>query len=86
MAAATTGWGNKRQRRLVEEISAAEVIPGVMQGLAKSIAWGGEGATCLIERGFGKSTPHACLEENTTWDLIDDIEKLRNHLKIPEWL
>ncbi|KAL6545855.1 hypothetical protein OROGR_009729 [Orobanche gracilis] len=38
------------------------------------------------QRGCGKSTPHACLEENTTWDLIDDIEKLRNHLKIPEWL
>ncbi|KAL6584230.1 hypothetical protein OROMI_003519 [Orobanche minor] len=39
-----------------------------------------------FERGSGKSTPHACLEENTTWDLIYDIEKLRNHLKIPEWL
>ncbi|KAJ6948755.1 proline iminopeptidase isoform X3 [Populus alba x Populus x berolinensis] len=37
------------------------------------------------QRGAGKSTPHACLEENTTWDLIADIEKLREHLKIPEW-
>ncbi|KAH1072488.1 hypothetical protein J1N35_024816 [Gossypium stocksii] len=37
------------------------------------------------QRGAGKSTPHACLENNTTWDLIDDIEKLREHLKIPEW-
>ncbi|KAE9599319.1 putative prolyl aminopeptidase [Lupinus albus] len=37
------------------------------------------------QRGAGKSTPHACLEENTTWDLIDDIEKLREHLEIPEW-
>jgi len=25
------------------------------------------------------------LVENTTWDLIDDIEKLREHLEIPEW-
>ncbi|XP_061370078.1 proline iminopeptidase-like [Gastrolobium bilobum] len=37
------------------------------------------------QRGAGKSTPHACLEQNTTWDLIDDIEKLRKHLEIPEW-
>ncbi|OIW13651.1 hypothetical protein TanjilG_07993 [Lupinus angustifolius] len=37
------------------------------------------------QRGAGKSTPHASLEENTTWDLIDDIEKLREHLEIPEW-
>nr|GMC85522.1 proline iminopeptidase [Ipomoea batatas] len=37
------------------------------------------------QRGAGKSTPHACLEENTTWDLVADIEKLREHLEIPEW-
>ncbi|KAK9097116.1 hypothetical protein Sjap_022613 [Stephania japonica] len=37
------------------------------------------------QRGAGKSIPHACLEENTTWDLVDDIEKLREHLGIPEW-
>ncbi|KAJ0078358.1 hypothetical protein Patl1_37258 [Pistacia atlantica] len=37
------------------------------------------------QRGAGKSTPHACLVENTTWDLISDIEKLRQHLEIPEW-
>uniref|UniRef100_A0A9I9DHI4 Proline iminopeptidase n=1 Tax=Cucumis melo TaxID=3656 RepID=A0A9I9DHI4_CUCME len=37
------------------------------------------------QRGAGKSTPHACLEDNTTWNLIDDIEKLREHLEIPEW-
>jgi hypothetical protein len=39
----------------------------------------------FFQRGAGKSTPHACLVENTTWDLIDDIEKLREHLEIPEW-
>ncbi|CAM0954613.1 unnamed protein product [Alopecurus aequalis] len=38
------------------------------------------------QRGAGKSTPHACLEENTTWDLVADIEKLREHLDIPECL
>ncbi|KAG0492905.1 hypothetical protein HPP92_006303 [Vanilla planifolia] len=37
------------------------------------------------QRGAGKSTPHACLEENTTWDLVSDIELLREHLQIPEW-
>ena len=29
------------------------------------------------QRGSGKSTPHAELKENTTWDLINDIEALR---------
>lgn len=37
------------------------------------------------QRGAGKSMPHASLEENTTWDLIKDIEKLREHLEITEW-
>eukprot|EP01018_Ginkgo_biloba_P014917 Gb_35788 [translate_table: standard] len=37
------------------------------------------------QRGAGKSRPHACLQDNTTWDLVDDIEKLRKHLKIKEW-
>ena len=34
------------------------------------------------QRGCGKSTPHAELRENTTWNLVDDIEKIRNHLNI----
>ena len=38
------------------------------------------------QRGCGKSTPHASLEENTTWDLVADIEKLREHLAIEKWL
>jgi proline iminopeptidase len=38
------------------------------------------------QRGCGKSTPHACIEENTTFDLVDDIEKLRQHLKIDSWI
>ncbi|KAL5231198.1 hypothetical protein ABZP36_029974 [Zizania latifolia] len=37
------------------------------------------------QRGAGRSTPHACLEENSTLDLVADIEKLRQHLGIPEW-
>jgi len=38
------------------------------------------------QRGAGKSAPSASLEENTTWDLVDDIEKLRNHLNIDRWV
>ncbi len=37
------------------------------------------------QRGCGKSTPHACLEENTTWDLVADMETLRQHLVIQRW-
>jgi proline iminopeptidase len=37
------------------------------------------------QRGSGQSTPHAGLEENTTWDLVSDIEKLREHLGIESW-
>ncbi|PBL03527.1 proline iminopeptidase [Armillaria gallica] len=39
----------------------------------------------LDQRGSGKSTPSAHLEENTTWDLVKDMEKLREHLGIPIW-
>lgn len=38
------------------------------------------------QRGAGRSRPHASVEENTTWDLVDDIEKLRKHLHIDRWL
>ena len=37
------------------------------------------------QRGSGKSTPHAELRENTTWDLIDDIETLREKFNIDKW-
>jgi proline iminopeptidase len=37
------------------------------------------------QRGSGKSTPHACLEENTTWDLVADIERVRKHLGVSKW-
>jgi proline iminopeptidase len=38
------------------------------------------------QRGSGKSTPHAELKENTTWDLVSDIEKIRKHLGISKWM
>ena len=37
------------------------------------------------QRGCGRSTPHASLEANTTWDLVEDIEKLRTELGIDRW-
>ena len=37
------------------------------------------------QRGSGKSTPHASIEENTTWHLVADIERLREHLNIRHW-
>jgi len=37
------------------------------------------------QRGSGKSTPHASLESNTTWDLVSDIEVLRAALQIDKW-
>lgn len=37
------------------------------------------------QRGCGRSTPHASLEENTTWHLVEDIESLRAHLGIERW-
>jgi proline iminopeptidase len=38
------------------------------------------------QRGSGKSRPHASLVENTTWDLVADIERLRTLLGIERWL
>jgi len=42
------------------------------------------------QRGCGRSTPHASepdadLSTNTTWHLVDDIERLREHLDIERW-
>jgi proline iminopeptidase len=38
------------------------------------------------QRGSGKSRPHASLEQNTTWDLVADTERVREHLAIDRWL
>lgn len=37
------------------------------------------------QRGCGQSTPHASLHDNTTFDLVADIEKLRTHLGLERW-
>jgi len=38
------------------------------------------------QRGCGKSMPHAELDENTTWHLVEDIESIRKYLKIDKWV
>ncbi|MFV0243996.1 MAG: prolyl aminopeptidase [Qingshengfaniella sp.] len=38
------------------------------------------------QRGCGRSRPHASIEHNTTWDLVADIEKIRNALDIGRWI
>lgn len=37
------------------------------------------------QRGCGRSTPHADLIDNTTWHLVEDIERLRRELAIDRW-
>ena len=37
------------------------------------------------QRGAGRSAPHADLTDNTTWHLVADIERLREHLGIAQW-
>jgi len=38
------------------------------------------------QRGCGRSTPHGELDGNTTHDLVADIEALRRHLRIDQWI
>jgi proline iminopeptidase len=37
------------------------------------------------QRGCGRSTPHAELRNNTTWHLVDDMERIREHLRVERW-
>ncbi|MCW1952022.1 MAG: prolyl aminopeptidase, partial [Octadecabacter sp.] len=38
------------------------------------------------QRGCGRSTPHASVENNTTWHLVSDIELIRETLGISDWI
>jgi len=38
------------------------------------------------QRGAGRSRPHASLNDNTTWDLVEDIEKIRAQFGVEQWL
>lgn len=43
-------------------------------------------AIMFDQRGCGRSTPHAELRENTTWDLIADIERVRIRKGVERWI
>ncbi len=38
------------------------------------------------QRGCGRSTPFGSLDNNTTWHLLDDIQRLRCYLGIDKWV
>jgi proline iminopeptidase len=38
------------------------------------------------QRGCKRSKPYASLQDNTTWHLVGDIESIREHLGIDQWL
>lgn len=38
------------------------------------------------QRGCNRSTPQGCVENNTTQSLIDDMERIREHLSVDKWL
>ncbi len=43
-------------------------------------------AVMFDQRGCGRSTPHAELTDNTTWDLVEDIERIRTRLGVEKWV
>ncbi len=43
-------------------------------------------AVLFDQRGCGRSSPHASVENNTTWDLVADIERIRADLGIDRWI
>ncbi len=38
------------------------------------------------QRGCGRSRPHGSLVDNTTWHLVEDMERLREHLGLESWV
>ncbi len=38
------------------------------------------------QRGCGRSRPQGCVDDNTSWHLVDDIEAIRNRLGISRWI
>ncbi len=40
----------------------------------------------LDQRGAGRSRPHAELRDNDTWQLVEDLEKLRRHCGVERWI
>jgi len=43
-------------------------------------------AVIFDQRGAGRSRPLASLVDNTTWHLVEDVERVRRHVGIERWL
>ena len=80
-ATATASIGSAAARRAASRWSSSTAAPA--PAAAPTIAASSIPARYDIflfdQRGCGRSTPHASLEANTTWHLVDDIERLREH-------
>ena len=59
---------------------------GIMEGYRRFYDPAAYHIILFDQRGSGKSTPHAELRENTTWDLVADIERLREKFGIKQWI
>jgi proline iminopeptidase len=59
---------------------------GCTPGMRRFFDPGHYRAVLFDQRGCGRSRPHASVENNTTWDLVADIERIRGHLGIGSWL
>jgi proline iminopeptidase len=58
---------------------------GLQRGALKAFNLKKWCVTMFDQRGCGKSTPFLSLHKNTTWDLVDDIEKLRIACNVTQW-
>lgn len=58
---------------------------GCSPGMRRFFDPGHYRAVLFDQRGCGRSTPHASVENNTTWDLVADIERIRVELGIERW-
>jgi len=38
------------------------------------------------QRGCNRSSPKGCTIDNTSWDLVNDLETIRKNLKLDKWL
>lgn len=59
---------------------------GCSPGMRRFFDPGHYRAILFDQRGCGRSSPNACVENNTTWDLVADIERIREELKVDRWV
>ena len=76
----------------IPRASPRSLRPRRTQGVARTRSTGASGilrskyrVVLFDQRGCGRSTPHAELRNNTTWDLVADMERIRAHVGIDRW-